>query len=193
MWLSKLIYTLLTLLCFWLQWDYTPTPLQAQTQTQTYRQAGKHFYKKGTLPPFQTLHFEILGLILSNDAGWSSYFYSQRYFSRLWIMTFITQTLLLSNTELCFLYTAWPVVVLVSAMSMMVPTLASTWSLLLTTPGATLAVSPPSLQPGSSSRARAETSNNQVREVLANMFLPREEFLDFILEIIFLNFWFFSV
>ena len=27
----------------------------------------------------------------------------------------------------------------------------------------------------------------------ANMFLPREEFLDFILEIIFLNFWFFSV
>ena len=109
MWLSKLIYTLLTLLCFWLQWDYTPTPLQAQTQTQTYRQAGKHFYKKGTLPPFQTLHFEILGLILSNDGGWSSYFYSQRYFSRLWIMTFITQTLLLSNTELCFLYTTWPV------------------------------------------------------------------------------------
>ena len=141
------------------------TPSSRTRHIQTYRQAGKHFYKKGTLPPFQTLHFEILGLILSNDAGWSSYFYSQRYFSRLWIMTFITQTLLLSNTELCFLYTTWPVLVLVSAMSMMVPTLASTWSLLLTTPGATLAVSPPSLQPGSSSRARAETSSNQVRLV----------------------------
>ena len=92
-----------------------------------------------------------------------------------------------------FVYTTWPVLALVSAMSMMVPTLVSTWSLLLTTPGVTLPVSPPSLQLGSSSRARAETSNIQVREVLANMFLPREEFLDFILEIIFLSFWFFSV
>ena len=86
-------------------------------------------------------------------------------------MTLKTQTLLLYSiflhcTELNFVYTTWPVVALVSAMSMMVPTLASTWSLLLTTPGATLPVSPPSLQPGSSSsRARAETSSIHSSEV----------------------------
>ena len=161
MWLSKLIYTLLTLLCFWLQWDYTPTPLPTPPR---HRQASEHFHHvarlKWNLNPFFKL-------------------YTWKYWNKFYPMmvagvhTFIHKDISVEydfqNTDpptlSYFVYTTWPVLALVSAMSMMVPTLASTWSLLLTTPGATLPVSPPSTQPGSSSRARAETSNNQVREV----------------------------
>ena len=165
MWLSKLIYTLLTLLCFWLQWDYTPTPLPTPPRhTQT---SSEHFYivarLKWNLNPFFKL-------------------YTWKYWNKFYPMmvagvhTFIHKDI---SVDYDFQNTNPPTMqhwILFSLHYMTsgssdvrhvhdVPTLASTWSLLLTTPGATLPVSPPSTQPGSSSRARAETSNNQVRLV----------------------------